>query len=136
MNARFPCPHCGHPFTLVPDGDNGHGPAPAPAPAGDPPAIIVSSLGPDFRSCVWQIGGREERYTFTPQQAQVIEILWDAYRAGRHAVGIGYILANIDTDCAQASMTNLFRRHPALGKLIVNAGVGLWRLADPSSAAA
>ena len=78
----------------------------------------------DFRSAVWN----GQRYSFTPQQAQVVEMLLDAYLNDTPDLGQGYLLDRIGTTASELRFT--FRDNAAWGTLVVNGGTrGAFRLA-------
>ena len=78
-------------------------------------AIQEGSIGyrfsPGFRSAV--IG--DQRYEFTKKQAEVVEILFDAVRAGLRKVHQDEIKGLVNTN---QRVGQLFRDHPAYGTLI------------------
>jgi hypothetical protein len=91
----------------------------------DPPQ---QSHSEDFRVVLWF--GR--RYTFTPSQASVIAVLWNAWESGLLDVGQADLLAAAGSDCTR--LQDLFKRrgqmHPAWGVLIVvGERLGSYRLA-------
>lgn len=78
----------------------------------------------DFRSAIWD----GQPYSFTPQQAQVVEMLLDAYLNGTPDLGQGYLLDRIGTTAGELRFT--FRDNAAWGTLVVNGGTrGAFRLA-------
>lgn len=74
------------------------------------------AFGADFRSVRW-FG---EEFRFTPMQAAVVALLWEAHRRRTPALGQDYLLTEIDSRCKR--LVDLFRREPgsrAWGRLIV-----------------
>ncbi len=93
--------------------------------ADDPPAAVHS---PDFRSVNW-FG---TTYSFTANQARVIESLWMACEQGTPDVGDETLLNAVDHESPPTSLRNLFRNNAAWGTLIVEGGSkGSHRLAEP-----
>lgn len=81
---------------------------------------------PDFRSINW-FG---ERYSFTPTQAAVVKILWQAWSEGVPEVGVAYLLENSGSEAAR--LPDLFRTHPAWKTLIVEGTTqGTYCLREP-----
>jgi hypothetical protein len=84
-------------------------------------ADLASSMLPnakhsrDFRSVRW-FG---TAYSFTGRQAQVVEILWDAWEQGAPEVGEGFLCEKAGQS-GETKLTNLFRDHPAGGTMIVD----------------
>lgn len=77
--------------------------------------------GPDFRSVKWP---GSERFVFTPSQAAVVKILWEAFQSGTPEVSEDHL-------CEKAcvgKIGDLFRGHDSLGVMIHRAGKGLWML--------
>lgn len=80
---------------------------------------------PDFRSVQW-FG---TSYTFTPGQAAVVKILWEAWENGTPEVGGDYLVENAGLQSSRLS--DLFRGHPAWDKMLVQGGErGVYRLAE------
>lgn len=78
----------------------------------------------DFRSAKWS----GQPYSFTPQQAQVVEMLLGAYLNDTPDLGQGYLLDRIGTTAGELRFT--FRDNAAWGTLVVNGGTrGAFRLA-------
>lgn len=86
---------------------------------------------PDFRSVNW-FG---TPYAFTPKQAAVVGVLWQAWEANSPDVGQQTILEAVDSD--QGRLDHVFRAqgqpHPAWGKMIVASSRGVYRLQEPAS---
>jgi hypothetical protein len=94
--------------------------------AGPAPAAPPCSHSPDFRAAVWHGAW----YTFTPEQARVVERLWAAWEAGAPAsLGQDGLLAEAGSEAG--SVAALFAGSPALGTLVVEAGRRKFRLAPP-----
>lgn len=71
------------------------------------------SHSPDFRGVNW-FG---KRFAFTPTQAAVIKILWEARIDGSFDVGGAYLLENSGSESAR--LPDVFQRHPAWKTLIL-----------------
>lgn len=83
--------------------------------------------GPEFRSVFWY--GR--RYSFTPQQAKAVSVLWKAMKQGTPDVPD----ANLIRACAATSsrLADVFRDSAAWGTMIVEGETrGTHRLAVPN----
>lgn len=86
---------------------------------------------PDYRSANWY--GR--LFSFTPNQAAVVRILWDAWEQGAPEVSQEYIVteAVIETE----KLSQLFHQHPAWKSMIVpGASRNTVRIADSDIPAA
>jgi len=68
--------------------------------------------GDDFRSVRWA----GELYSFTPKQAEAVEILWHHWQRGTPDVGEAHLLTEID---GGRRLVDLFKRSPAWGSMIV-----------------
>lgn len=68
---------------------------------------------PDFRGVHWY--GTE--YTFTPTQAAVVRILWEAFEKGTPEVGGVSLLDSAGSSCER--LRDVFRKHPAWDTMIV-----------------
>jgi len=78
---------------------------------------------PGFRSVWWQ----GQQYTFGSKQAQVVEILYQAYLSATPEVGQDYILEAVESSGRR--LRDLFKDHPAWKSLIVSGkGKGTFRL--------
>jgi hypothetical protein len=79
---------------------------------------------PDFRSVNWD--GRS--FEFTPAQAAVVEILWDAYERKLEGVGHAHLLDKSGSDGKR--LVDVFKGNPAWGTMIgqVPNHRGLYRL--------
>lgn len=81
----------------------------------------------DFRSVCW-FG---TNYSFTSQQAEVVRILWQAYKAQTPDVDAALLLSDF-TGCAAHRVRDLFRKCPAWKTMIVLGGSrGTYRLQSP-----
>lgn len=79
----------------------------------------------DYRSVRWD----GTIYSFTPQQAAIVAILWAAWENGTPDVGQETLLQAIDSDSNRVQ--HLFRHHPAWEVVITRGGTrGSFRLAD------
>jgi hypothetical protein len=96
----------------------------------------IPDPGPDFRQVVWAKKRPRPGFHFSPLQAKVISVLWDAFCSGRPVVSIRHIIDAIGTERNNPSITSIFRAgvqmNQAMHVMILNVGKGLWRLADPS----
>lgn len=82
---------------------------------------------PDFRSAVW--AGRY--HVFTPNQAAIVRILWEAWEASSPEVSQEYL--TVEAGVRSTRLASLFRDHSAWGTMIVpGEGKGTYRLSDPS----
>ncbi len=81
--------------------------------------------GPDFRSVNW-FG---TVYTFTPTQAAIVQVLWQAWEGGTPDVGGEHLLERSGSDHDRVDA--LFRSHPAWGAMIVSQVKGSYRLTPP-----
>jgi hypothetical protein len=80
----------------------------------------------DFRSVVW-FG---IPYTFTPNQAACVRVLWEAWENATPEVGQETILAKAGAEGKRLS--DVFKRHPAWGALIVQGSTkGTYRFQKP-----
>ena len=80
----------------------------------------------DFASVSWH----GQSYTFSPSQAAAVKLLWQAWRNGTPELRQETILQAVSSDGNRLS--DLFREHPAWGKLIVaGQAKGTFRLAEP-----
>lgn len=81
----------------------------------------------DFRSVNW-FG---QSFSFTANQAPVVQLLYENWQAGTPDVGDETLLAAVDPEAPPARIATLFRGHPAWGNMIVAGGSkGTRRLAD------
>lgn len=79
--------------------------------------------GPDFRSATW----KEEQYSFTPMQAQIIEILYSAFQSGTPEVSKDYILVELNSPAQR--LRDVFKKHPAWDRLVIKGSTkGTYRL--------
>lgn len=82
----------------------------------------------DFRSVRWF--GRE--YSFTPQQAEIMKLLWEAYEAQTPDVDAALLLSDFSGSAAHR-LRDVFRKSPAWGTMIVRGGSrGTYRLSRPT----
>jgi hypothetical protein len=80
---------------------------------------------PDFRSVNWF--GAD--YSFTPNQAAVVKVLWECYQAGTPDVGDSCLLEAVESNSERLDL--VFRGHPAWGTMIVSGRTrGTRRLAE------
>jgi hypothetical protein len=93
---------------------------------------------PDYRSVVWA----GEPYEFTPPQACVVKVLWDAWEKGTPSIGDVFLLESIDRQSPPPRLDHVFRNgkrtpHPAWSTMIVAGQTkGTHRLSDPPSPSA
>jgi hypothetical protein len=92
---------------------------------------ILTQLAPgrhsiDFASVRW--GG--ELYGFSPTQARVVRLLWEAWENGVPDIHQATLLDRAGSECRQ--LRSLFKGHPAWGTLIVASPLvkGAYRLND------
>jgi hypothetical protein len=103
-------------------------PAAAPTPGDEKPAVHHSD---DFTSVVWY---GTAYYFKQGMQADSVKALWKQWEKspglGLHA---GTILQTLDSSIERDRfrMPLVFRDHPAWGSMIVTAGKGIYRLAEP-----
>lgn len=93
---------------------------PATAPAA---ALPGSRHSVDYRSVQWE--GRE--FVFSPNQAAVVKVLWEAMEDGTPEVGGDTLLEAAGSEAVR--MRDVFRDHPAWGSLIVPGARRTYRLA-------
>lgn len=107
------------------DGDQLQLPVPAPQSSAtgllEPPTVIFRHA-PDFRS----VRHRGTLYAFSPSQAQVVRVLWEAYLNGTPSVGQETLLEQ--AGCESRRLRDLFRDHPAWDRLIVSTDKRAFRL--------
>lgn len=89
-----------------------------------------------------------DKYRFAKgQQAQTVRVLWEAWEEGTPTLGQETIGERVGSDALFFSLSHVFRirrtkevkgkkkkvhiRHPAWGTMIVSAGKGIYRLAEP-----
>lgn len=77
----------------------------------------------DWRAVEWN----HRRYELTGKQAAVVRVLWERLEAGEPEVPEGELLNAADSDSCRLS--DLFRRGPAWGELVVKVRAGVYRLA-------
>jgi hypothetical protein len=80
---------------------------------------------PDFCSVRWG----DEDYTFSPNQQAALRVLWEAHDNGTPGVRQETLLEAAGSEGSR--LRDVFRGHPAWGNLIVPAGKGIFRLAEP-----
>lgn len=102
-----------------------------PQPAGDGQDAAESDAasamrhGPDFRSLAWG----DAQYAFTPSQAAVVKVLWEARDNRTPDVGEQFILEAVDS-CG-SRLRDIFSKNPAWGTLILTGKTkGTFRLAE------
>jgi len=90
---------------------------------------------PDYTSVIWF--GVEYRFT-RPQQAKVIQILWEARENGTPTVSLSAIREGIDSSNDHFRLEDVFRvakrkrtYHPAFSMMIRRVGKGLYALKEP-----
>jgi hypothetical protein len=71
---------------------------------------------PDFSTVLWN--GVE--HTFTPTQAAIVEMLWNALADGVPEIHANTLLAHAESDIRDGHLGPLFRRNPAWKTLIVH----------------
>ena len=99
----------------------------APPPADGRP-LPPARHSKDFRSVHWYGDG----YSFTPTQAHCIKVLWEAWENGTPDVGQETILEHPEVEAESRRLADVFKGHPAWGKMIVKGGTaGAYRLANP-----
>lgn len=83
---------------------------------------------PDFRSVLWY----NTEYSFTPQQAEIVRILWEAFECSTPDVDATLLLSTDFTGSAAKRVRDVFRKSPAWKTMIVRGGSkGTYRLAPP-----
>jgi hypothetical protein len=97
-----------------------------------PPACEVQALArdhsPDFRMVRWD----GNVYPFTPAQAAIVGILWQAWERKVPDVGNETLLAEARLDTKRVK--DIFKKHPAWGKMIVQGTTkGSSRLGAPGA---
>lgn len=93
-------------------------------PAARTPDIAHS---PDFRS-VWWFG---TEYAFTPQQSEIVKVLWEAHECRTPDVDAALLLSSDFTGSAAKHVRDIFRNSIAWGTMIVPGGSrGTYRLAS------
>ena len=98
----------------------------------DPPSLAYDDStrahSPDFTSVRWD----GELYKFSPRQRIIVAALWEAKESGCEFVGQEYLLELAES--AVTRIRDLFKHHPAWGKMIVSAvpggPPGAYRLAE------
>jgi len=70
----------------------------------------------DFSTVLWN----GVTYTFTPTQAAIVQLLWQALAEGTPEVHANTLLAHAESDIASGCIGPLFRRNPAWKTLIVH----------------
>lgn len=98
----------------------------AAARAPDGRILRTRSHSADFASVRWD----GQTFVFTPLQAAVVAVLWRAWEAGTPSLRAESIGAKAGSAADRFRLDLLFRRHSALGTLIVRAGKGLWAIGD------
>lgn len=99
-----------------------------------PPA---DQLGPSrysegFRSVHWY--GTD--FTFTDTQGACVAMLWVAWKNGTPEIGQGSILEAPTVEAESKRLADVFKAHPAWGKMIVPGNTrGAYRLAAPEAKA-
>ena len=92
------------------------------------PETLDPVIGTDFRSIKWC----GETYSFTGNQAPVVELLYQNWKQGTLDVGDETLLSAVDPESPPNRLNVLFRDHPAWGKIIVPGKTkGSHRLSPP-----
>lgn len=81
--------------------------------------------GIDFAGVVWY----GTHYSFTATQAAIVKLLWEAWETGVYDVRQEALLVEAGSDSSK--LADLFRDHPAWGKIIVSKTKGCYRLVKP-----
>jgi len=95
----------------------------------EPPAARTPDIAhsPDFRS-VWWFG---TEYAFTPQQSEIVKVLWEAHECRTPDVDAALLLSSDFTGSAAKHVRDIFRNSIAWGTMIVPGGSrGTYRLAS------
>ncbi len=80
---------------------------------------------PDFQWVRW----RDREFTLTPQQATVVGMLHQAYRAGTPVLSWGQIQQRLSSiERYPTKMSDVFKRSPTWGTLVIKAAKGMYRL--------
>lgn len=82
---------------------------------------------PDFASVLW-FG---EQFTFTPNQAACVKVLWEAWENKTPILGAAAILEA--ADASQRRLDLVFRGHQAWGTMIVSPSKGRYCLKPPTA---
>jgi len=95
-----------------------------------PPLRPEIAHSPDFRSVRWY----STEYPFTPQQAEIVKVLWEAYECSTPDVDAALLLSNDFKGKTSAAkrVRDIFRNSTAWRTMIVPGGSkGTYRLAPP-----
>ncbi|MBX3442855.1 MAG: hypothetical protein KF774_10645 [Planctomyces sp.] len=84
-----------------------------------------ASHSPDFRSVNW-FG---QAHSFTPKQAAIVKVLWDAWENRTPVLGEAYIVETAEIEGSRVAP--IYRQHGAWKTMIVSAGKGMLRLQEP-----
>ena len=95
---------------------------------------LVSQLLPRLQPCRHSVDfacvrWHGESYSFTATQAAIVRVLWSAWEEGCPEIRQETLLDQVGSE--SRNLSDLFKGHPAWGKLIVGGGSkGAFRLAD------
>jgi hypothetical protein len=82
----------------------------------------------DFRSVHWY----GEDHTFSPTQAACVKVMWEEWENGTPDLGQDTILEHPEVEAESKRLVDVFKGHPAWGKMIVKGRTaGTYRLAEP-----
>ena len=96
-----------------------------PLPAWDAAALLTSHSS-DYCSVVWQ----SQPFSFTPEQARVVRVLFEAWDGGKPEVAARTLLSNVGGEFA--ALHDVFDDHKAWGTMIVaGQAEGTYRLNAP-----
>ncbi len=92
----------------------------------EPHEAVIANHSPDFRSVNWE----GMVFSFTPGQAAVVKVLFNAWQIGAPDVGDSTLLDAVDREAPPDRLDTFFREHPAWDTMIVKGGTrGSRRLA-------
>lgn len=87
---------------------------------------------PDFRSVHWFGADYAGESGFTPLQAAIVSILWEAWENRTPDVGAAYLLDRAGSARSKQRLDAVFHGHPAWGRMIVSRSKGAFRLEAPA----
>ncbi|MBI2857881.1 MAG: hypothetical protein HYX90_02285 [Chloroflexi bacterium] len=90
--------------------------------------VPAEKIGPDFQHSAdyrW-VRWRGQEFRLSKRRGAIVGILHQAYRVGRPVMSWDQIKAQVRSDAAH--MSDLFKKCPAWGSLIIEDGPGLYRL--------
>jgi hypothetical protein len=91
--------------------------------------LLPARHSKDFRSVHWY--GCD--YSFSPTQAACVKVLWEAWENGTPELGQATILEHPEVEAESERLIDVFKGHPAWGKMIVKGRTaGAYRLAEPT----